>query len=94
MVDHGNEAGGDSAASHEDDHYGDGQLCFLRPMAQLIEFRCLKGKVLLSTMELHKSQQYPEARALQAAIYTYLSGENFELAEELTEEELSTLVRG
>lgn len=67
---------------------------FLRPMSQLIEFRCLKGKVLLSTMELHKSQQYPEARALQAAIYTYLSGENFEPAEELTEEELSTLVRG
>lgn len=67
---------------------------FLRPMAQLIEFRCLKGKVLLSTMELHKSQRYPEARALQAAIYTYLSGENFEPAEELTEEELSTLVRG
>ena len=67
---------------------------FLRPMAQLIEFRCLKGKVLLSTMELHKSQQYPEARALQAAIYTYLSGENFEPAEGLTEEELSTLVRG
>lgn len=67
---------------------------FLRPMAQMIEFRCLKGKVLLSTMELHKSQQYPEARALQAAIYTYLSGENFEPAEELTEEELSMLVRG
>ena len=67
---------------------------FLRPMAQLIEFRCLKGKVLLSTMELHKSQQYPEARALQAAIYTYLSGENFEPAEEITEEELSMLVRG
>ena len=67
---------------------------FLRPMAQMIEFRCLKGKVLLSTMELHKSQQYPEARALQAAIYTYLSGENFEPAEGLTEEELSTLVRG
>lgn len=67
---------------------------FLRPMAQLIEFRCLKGKVLLSTMDLHKSQQYPEARALQAAIYTYLSGENFEPAEEITEEELSTLVRG
>ena len=67
---------------------------FLRPMAQLIEFRCLKGKVLLSTMELHKSQQYPEARALQTAIYEYLSGENFEPAEEITEEELSMLVRG
>lgn len=67
---------------------------FLRPMAQMIEFRCLKGKVLLSTMELHKSQQYPEVRALQASIYTYLSGENFEPAEGITEEELSMLVRG
>ena len=67
---------------------------FLRPMAQMIEFRCLKGKVLLSTMELHKSQQYPEVRALQASIYKYLSGENFEPAEEITEEELSMLVRG
>lgn len=67
---------------------------FLRPMAQMIEFRCLKGKVLLSTMELHKSQQYPEVRALQASIYTYRSGENFEPAEEITEEELSMLVRG
>lgn len=67
---------------------------FLRPMAQMIEFRCLKGKVLLSTMELHKSQQYPEVRALQASIYTYLSGKNFEPAEEITEEELSMLVRG
>lgn len=67
---------------------------FLRPMAQMIEFRCLKGKVLLSTMELHKSQQYPEVRALQASIYTYLSGENFEPAGEITEEELSMLVRG
>ncbi len=67
---------------------------FLRPMAQLIEFRCLKGKVLLSTMELHKSQQYPESRALQAAIYTYLSGKDFEPSEVVTEEELSTLVRG
>lgn len=67
---------------------------FLRPMAQMIEFRCLKGKVLLSTMESHKSQQYPEVRALQASIYTYLSGENFEPAEEITEEELSMLVRG
>lgn len=67
---------------------------FLRPMAQLIEFRCLKGNVLLSTMELHKSQQYPEARALQTAIYEYLSGEGFEPSEEIAEEELSMLVRG
>ncbi len=58
---------------------------FLRPMAQMIEFRCLKGKVLLSTMELHKSQQYPEVRR-RRQFYTYLSGENFEPAEEITEE--------
>lgn len=66
---------------------------FLRPMAQLIEFQCLKGKVLLSTMELQKSQQYPEARALQAAIYEYLSGEEFRPAEALTEAEVCALVR-
>ena len=66
---------------------------FLRPMTQLIEFNCLNGKVLLSTMELHKSLQYPEARALQAAIYEYLSGEEFRPAEELTVEELRTMVR-
>lgn len=66
---------------------------FLRPMAQLIEFNCLNGKVLLSTVELHKSLQYPEARALQAAIYEYLSGEEFRPAEELTVEELRTMVR-
>lgn len=66
---------------------------FLRPMAQLVEFRCLKGKVLLSTMELQRSQQYPEARALQAAIYEYLAGEEFLPTEELTEEELQALVR-
>ena len=66
---------------------------FLRPMAQLIEFNCLNGKVLLSTMELHKSLQYPEARALQATIYEYLSGEEFRPAEELTVEELRTMVR-
>ena len=66
---------------------------FLRPMTQLIEFNCLNGKVLLSTMELHKSLQYPEARALQAAIYEYLSGEEFQPAEELTVEELRTMVR-
>ena len=66
---------------------------FLRPMAQLVEFNCRKGKVLLSTMELHKSQQYPEARALQTAIYEYLSGEEFRPSEELTEEEVCALVR-
>ena len=62
---------------------------FLRPMAQLIEFRCMGGKVLLSTMELHNSQKYPEARALLAAIYDYMAGDEFEPVEELNEAELN-----
>lgn len=66
---------------------------FLRPMAQLIEFRCMGGKVLLSAMELHNSQKYPEARALQAAIYEYMAGDEFEPAEELTEKESDGLFR-
>ncbi len=76
MVDYGNEAGGDSTASMKTIITEMDSYAFLRPMAQMIEFRCLKGKVLLSTMELHKNQQYPEARALQTAIYEYLSGED------------------
>ncbi len=62
---------------------------YLRPMAQLLEFNCLNGKVLLSTMELHKSLQYPEARALQTAIYEYMAGKEFVPEEKLTPEEIS-----
>ena len=62
---------------------------YLRPMAQLLEFNCLNGKVLLSTMELHKSLQYPEARALQTAIYEYMAGKEFVSEEKLTLEEVS-----
>ena len=93
MVDYGNEAGGDSTASYEDDHYGDGQLCILTSHGTDDRVSMPEGKSI-AIMELHKSQQYPEVRALQASIYTYLSGENFEPAEEITEEELSMLVRG
>lgn len=62
---------------------------YLRPMAQLLEFNCLNGKVLLSTMELHKSLQYPEARALQTAIYEYMAGKEFVPEEKLMPEEVS-----
>lgn len=67
---------------------------YLRPMAQLLEFNCLKGKVLLSTMELHKSLQYPEARALQTAIYEYMEGKEFVPEEKLTPEEISAFSAG
>ncbi len=66
---------------------------FLRPMAQLVEFRCGGGKVLLSSMGLQNLQQYPEARALLDAIYRYLESEDFAPVQELTVEELERMVR-
>lgn len=65
---------------------------YLRPMAQLIEWRCAGGRVLLSTFGLHKLQQYPEARALQAAIYGYLASPDFSPAQSITPDELGRLV--
>lgn len=62
---------------------------FLRPMAQLIEFNCMGGKVLLSTMELHRSREYPEARALLNSIYKYMAGDNFAPQQELSEKEIT-----
>lgn len=61
---------------------------FLRPMAQLMEFRCMGGKMLLSSMELQNSQEYPEARALSASIYEYMAGEEFEPEQEINESEI------
>ncbi len=51
---------------------------FLRPMAMLFECRCGNGRLLVSSLGLHQLQQYPEARALQHAIYQYLSSEHFQ----------------
>ena len=65
---------------------------YLRPMAKLIEWRCGNGKVLLSTFGLYKLQQYPEARALQEAIYRYLGSDQCKPQQTITIEELSSLV--
>ena len=62
---------------------------FLRPMAQLIEFNCMGGRVLLSAMELHRSQGYPEARALLSSIYKYMAGDDFAPQQELSEKEIT-----
>lgn len=45
---------------------------YLRPMAQMLECRVGKGRLLFSSLGLHNLMQYPEARALQRAIYGYL----------------------
>lgn len=66
---------------------------YLRPMAQLLEFRCLEGRVLFSSMGLQNLQQYPEARALLAGIYGYLEEEPlFAAAQELEPEEVSRML--
>ncbi|MGN0166602.1 MAG: glycoside hydrolase family 2 TIM barrel-domain containing protein [Acetatifactor sp.] len=67
---------------------------YLRPMAQLVEFRCLGGRVLLSSMGLQNLQQYPEARALLSGIYGYLSEGNLsQITQELAPEEVQALVK-
>lgn len=50
---------------------------FLRPMAKLFECRCLNGRLLFSSMGLHDLQRYPEARALQQAVYDYMASDLF-----------------
>ena len=50
---------------------------YLRPMAQLLEGRCLRGRILLSSLNLHHLQDCPEGRALQSAVYRYLASDSF-----------------
>jgi len=65
---------------------------YLRPMAQLFECRCGKGKLLFSSMGLQDLQVYPEARALLDSIYRYLASEEFLPEQEIDLEALETLV--
>ena len=48
---------------------------------------------MLSSLGLHQLQQYPEARALQQAIYDYLAQERPLPEQELTAEEVRALVK-
>ena len=66
---------------------------YLRPMAQLLECRCHGGRLLLSSLGLHGLQQYPEARALQQAVYAYLAAPGPLPAQKMTVEEVRALVR-
>lgn len=66
---------------------------YLRPMAQLLECRCGRGKLLFSSMGLQDLQAYPEARALLAAIYRYMASENFTPKQEIGLDVWKKLVR-
>lgn len=66
---------------------------FLRPMAQLLECRCLKGKLFFSSLGLQNLQQYPECRAFLHAIYCYLESEEFVPKQEIAPEVFEKLVK-
>lgn len=66
---------------------------FLRPMAQLLECRCLNGKLLFSSLGLQNLQQYPECRAFLHAIYCYLESEEFVPKQEIAPEVFEKLVK-
>ena len=66
---------------------------FLRPMAQLLECRCGKGKLFFSSLGLQNLQQYPECRAFLHAIYCYLESEEFTPKQEIAPEVFEKLVK-
>ncbi len=66
---------------------------YMRPMAQLAEFQCIGGKLLLSSIGLQNLQQYPEGRALLYAIYQYMGSNSFDPKEKISVEEVRGLVR-
>ena len=68
-------------------------FAFLRPMAKLFECKCGNGRLLVSSFGLHNLQQYPEARALQQAVYDYLGSNNFTPTQQLSETWIKTLFR-
>ena len=65
---------------------------YLRNMGMILEFNCEKGKVLVSTMGLHKLKKYPECRALLTSIYRYMDSEDFTPDQNISLEELARLV--
>ncbi|MCR4902056.1 MAG: hypothetical protein K6A23_04295 [Butyrivibrio sp.] len=50
---------------------------YMRNMGMLMEFKCLKGKLFVSSLGLQNLQQYPECRALLVSIYSYMESEDF-----------------
>lgn len=66
---------------------------YLRPMAKLLECRCHGGRLMLSSMGLQNLLHCPEGRALQSAIYAYLAGDAPVPVQEMTVEEVRSLVK-
>ena len=56
---------------------------YLRNMGMLVEYRCKKGRIFVSSMGLHNLLEYPECRALLTAIYRYLESDEFDPQQEM-----------
>ncbi len=67
---------------------------FLRPMAKLFECRCGGGRLMVSSLGLHRLQQYPEARALLSALYAYIRSDSFAPAQYLDEKWILSIFDG
>lgn len=93
VVAHGQSARDDSPAADAGHRNGNGQLCLSAAHGQAAECRCQGGRLMISSMGLHNLQQYPEARALQQAIYAYLRTPGQVPEQELTVDEVRALVR-
>lgn len=63
----------------------------LRHMAQIFAGRCLNGRLLFSSLGLQDLQMYPEARALQSAIYAYLISDQFDESDQIEPEIIEKL---
>ena len=64
----------------------------MRPLAQLFECRCGGGRLLVSSLGLHALSSYPEARALQRAVYAYLASEPAGPLRELSRAEIKSIL--
>lgn len=64
----------------------------LRHMAQIFAGTCLNGRILFSSLGLQDLQQYPEARALQSAIFEYLVSEQFDGNDRIDPEIIENIV--
>ena len=57
---------------------------YMRNLAYIFECRCGGGRLLVSSFGLHQLEVYPEAKALQEAIYRYMVSEDFAPAGEIS----------
>ena len=65
----------------------------MRNLGMLLEANVCKGRLVLSSMGLHRIQEYPEARALLSSIVQYMASDAFRPEQTFTEDQLRALVR-